>query len=106
MVLVSRRMGEARGDQKKSAAPPQSLHEAAKAGDVRWVQEYLGERRPLDSQDQFGITPLGWAIGANRIAVVKLLLDGRANPFSVDSSGNGALHYAAGYGRTDLLEIL
>ena len=27
------------------------------------------------SQDFKGITPLGYAIGANRIAVVKLLLD-------------------------------
>eukprot|EP00438_Fugacium_kawagutii_P013813 Skav210604 [mRNA] locus=scaffold234:65601:66426:+ [translate_table: standard] len=45
-------------------------------------------------------------IGANRIAVVKLLLDSRANPYSVDSSGNSGLHYAAGYGRRELLEYL
>ena len=49
---------------------------------------------------------MGYAIGANRIAVVKLLLDSRANPYAVDSSGNSGLHYAAGYGRKELLEYL
>ena len=49
---------------------------------------------------------MGYAIGANRIAVVKLLLDSRANPYAVDSSGNSGLDYAAGYGRKELLEYL
>eukprot|EP00913_Durusdinium_trenchii_P033397 g31265.t1 len=30
----------------------------------------------------------------------------RANPYAVDSSGNSGLHYAAGYGRKELLEYL
>lgn len=37
---------------------------------------------------------------------MKLLLDSRANPYAVDSSGNSGLHYAAGYGRKELLEYL
>merc|ERR1712025_700243 len=48
----------------------------------------------------------GYAIGTNRIAVAKLLLDSRANPHAVDASGNSGLHYAAGYGRKELLEYL
>ena len=63
-------------------------------------------KKPLDAQDVKGITALGYAIGGNRIAVVKLLLDSRANPYAVDSSGNSGLHYAAGYGRKELLEYL
>ena len=62
--------------------------------------------RHIIKQDYKGITALGYAIGANRIAVVKLLLDSRANPYAVDSSGNSGLHYAAGYGRKELLESL
>merc|ERR1740138_1374712 len=85
---------------------PLSLHEAAKNGDLKAVQEYLEKQRPLDAQDHKGITPLGYAVGANRIAAVKLLLDSRANPFAVDASGNSGLHYAAGYGRTELVEYL
>jgi len=73
---------------------------------LKAVTEYLQTGKPLDAQDHKGITPLGYAVGANRIAVVKLLLDKRANPFSVDSTGNSGLHYAAGYGRKELLEYL
>merc|ERR1719414_45148 len=91
---------------KKIDETPLNLHEAAKNGDLKAVQEFLGKKQPLDAQDQKGITPLGYAIGANRIAVVKLLLDNRANPFAVDSSGNSGLHYAAGYGRKELVEYL
>merc|ERR1712232_1411305 len=85
---------------------PLNLHEAAKNGDIKSVNEYLAKKQPLDGQDQKGITPLGYAIGANRIAVVKLLLDNRANPFAVDAAGNSGLHYAAGYGRKELVEYL
>merc|ERR1711879_397638 len=91
---------------KKIEESPLSLHEAAKNGDLKAVQDFLGRKKPLDGQDHKGITALGYAIGANRIAVVKLLLDQRANPYSVDSSGNSGLHYAAGYGRKELLEYL
>jgi len=91
---------------KKIDEAPLTLHEAAKNGDLKAVQEFLGRKKPLDNQDHKGITALGYAIGANRIAVVKLLLDSRANPFAVDASGNSGLHYAAGYGRKELCEYL
>jgi len=110
MLKVSQKMGgipgEVQGALKKLEETPLNLHEAAKNGDLKAVNEYLAKKQPLDGQDQKGITPLGYAIGANRIAVVKLLLDNRANPFAVDAAGNSGLHYAAGYGRKELCEYL
>eukprot|EP00933_Yihiella_yeosuensis_P032741 TRINITY_DN2637_c0_g1_i2.p1 TRINITY_DN2637_c0_g1~~TRINITY_DN2637_c0_g1_i2.p1 ORF type:complete len:290 (-),score=75.80 TRINITY_DN2637_c0_g1_i2:332-1132(-) len=110
MLKISQKMGglpsELEPTLKKIQETSLSLHEAAKNGDLKAVQEYLEKKKPLDAQDQKGITPLGYAIGANRIAVVKLLLDNRANPYAVDSSGNSGLHYAAGYGRKELTEFL
>lgn len=110
MVKFSQKMGgvpqELQSTLKKIDDTALTLHEAAKNGDLKAVQEYLERKKPLDSQDHRGITPLGYAIGANRIAVVKLLLDNRANPFAVDASGNSGLHYAAGYGRKELVEYL
>merc|ERR1719379_1206906 len=85
---------------------PLTLHEAAKEGDLAKVQEFLSKGQAIDAQDLRGVTPLGYAVGMNRIAVVKCLLDGRANPHSVDASGNSGLHYAAGYGRKELCEYL
>jgi hypothetical protein len=110
MLKISKKMGglpeELKPAMQKIEETPLNIHEAAKNGDLKAVQEFLEKKQPLDAQDQKGITPLGYAIGANRIAVVKLLLDNRANPFAVDSSGNSGLHYAAGYGRKELCEYL
>lgn len=111
MLKISQKMGGLPLDLqpilKKIHDTPLNIHEAAKNGDLKAVMEYLEvKKQPLDVQDQKGVTPLGYAIGANKIAVVKLLLDKRANPFAVDSSGNGGLHYAAGYGRKELVEYL
>merc|ERR1719389_1574236 len=110
MLKFGRAMGgvpqELQASLKKIDDTPVSLQEAAKNGDLKSVQEHLEKKRPLDAQDQKGITALGYAVGGNRIAVVKLLLDSRANPFAVDSSGNSALYYAAGYGRKELVEYL
>merc|ERR1719399_191528 len=110
MLKISSKMGglpqELEPALKKIDDTPMTVHEACKQGDLKAVNEYLAKKKPIDSQDHKGITPLGYAIGANRIAVVKLLLDNRANPFSVDSNGNSGLHYAAGYGRKELVEYL
>merc|ERR1712061_457779 len=110
MAKFSQKMGglpqELQSVLKKIDDSSLTLHEAAKNGDLKGVQEFLAKKRPLDAQDHKGITPLGYAIGANRITVVKLLLDNRANPFAVDASGNSGLHYAAGYGRKELVEYL
>merc|ERR1712151_728878 len=110
MLKFSKAMGglpeELQPALKKINDTPLSLHEAAKMGDLKAIQEYLEKKQPLDAHDPKGITALGYAVGANRIAVVKLLLDCRANPFAVDSTGNSALHYAAGYGRKELVEYL
>jgi hypothetical protein len=110
MLKISQKMGgmpiELAQSMKKIDETSLNIHEAAKNGDLKAVQEFLEKKQPLDAQDHKGITPLGYAVGANRIAVVKLLLDSRANPFAVDSQGNSGLHYAAGYGRKELCEYL
>lgn len=110
MLKFSRKMGglpsELMPKFKEIEESPMTLHEAAKTGDLKAVQQFLEKGRPLDVQDVKGITALGYAVGSNKIAVVKLLLDSRANPFAVDSVGNSGLHYAAGYGRKELLEYL
>jgi len=110
MLKFSAKMGGLPAELQASMAEleqkPLTIHEAAKMGDLKAVQEYVEKQLPLDVQDSKGITPLGYAIGANRIAVARMLMDKRANPFAVDSKGNSGLHYAAGYGRPELCEYL
>merc|ERR1739848_927028 len=78
-----------------------SLHDAAKRGDLEKLQEFL-----KDGKDFKGVTPLGYAVGHDQLSAVKVLIDAKANLDEVDGVGNGALHFAAGYGRNKVLEHL
>merc|ERR1711862_789971 len=60
----------------------------------------------VDDPDAKGITCLGYAVGANRPQIVKILLEKKASLGKVDASGNSALHYAAAYGRTEMVKFL
>merc|ERR1711972_1205652 len=87
-----------------------TLHEAAKKGDLDTCKAYITKQNQagvsVDDPDPNGITALGFAIGADRTEVVKLLMGCKANPHAVDAKGNTGAHYAAGYGRKEVLELL
>merc|ERR1712066_71254 len=87
---------------------PVTVHDACKMGDQKALNEFLnspGNWDP-DDKDAKGITCLGYAVGANRPQVVKMLLEKKASVEKVDTAGNSALHYAAAYGRTEMVKFL
>jgi len=111
MAKVSRAVGgvpdEVKGALAKIQASPMTLHEACKMGDVKVVEAFLAASGgSLEATDAKGVTSLGYAVGANRIPVVKFLLDKKADASKCDTSGCNAVHYAAAYGRKDLLTFL
>lgn len=110
LMKLSQRAGgvplELQATLKRIQETPLSLHEAAQRGDAKAVAEYLKKGQPVDAQDTRGIAPLGYALGAGRDALARLLLESRASAEAVDGKGNTPLHYAAGYGRRELLEHL
>jgi hypothetical protein len=83
-----------------------SLHDAARRGDLQRLQEFLKDGKAVDARDFKGVTPLGYAVGHDQLSIVKVLIDGGANLNEVDSAGNSAVHFAAGYGRVKILEHL
>jgi len=87
---------------------PVTIHDACKMGSVKAVQDFLASPGDfdIDDKDAKGVSCLGYAIGANRTEVVKLLMSKKADPSAVDSSGGTGLHYAAAYGRTELISYL
>merc|ERR1712039_93824 len=112
MMKMSRAVGgvpeETRDYLEKVQKTPITFQEACKWGVMQAVQDYLAANGDsvVHEKDNKGITALGYAIGANRGAVAKLLIGKGADPFSVDDSGNSGLHYAAAYGRKEMLEYL
>jgi len=75
---------------------PTNLHDAAKAGDAAAIAQLLEEGCAVNGRDARGITPLGVAVGFNRLAVVEALLGAGADVGLTDAKGNTPLHYAAG----------
>jgi len=112
MMKLSRAVGgvpeEARDFLEKVQKTPVTFHEACKWGNIKAVKEYLEANadQDIDEHDARGASALAYAIGANRTQVVKLLLENKANPAEVDSSKCSGVHYAAAYGRKELLEYL
>merc|ERR1719326_971324 len=83
-----------------------SMHDAAKRGDLQKMQEFLADGKDVNAKDFKGVTALGYAVGHDQLSVVKVLIDAKANVVDVDSAGNSAVHFAAGYGRVKVLEHL
>jgi ankyrin repeat protein len=94
--LVSQKMG---GVPKEMKAAMMSIHDCIRAGDLAGVQKHLqtiGTSPNL--KDDKGISCLHYAIGVNRLDILKVLMDARADPKVMDNQGNSVLHFAAGYG--------
>merc|ERR1712072_1479737 len=83
-----------------------SLHDAARRGDLQRLQEFAKDGKDINGKDFKGVTPLGYAVGHDQLSCVKVLIDMKANLNEVDSAGNSAVHFAAGYGRVKVLEHL
>ena len=50
----------------------------------------------VNQADGRGVTPLGLAVGYNKLPVVKALLKAQADVHQADAKGSTPLHYAAG----------
>ena len=60
----------------------------------------------VNESDARGITALGLAVGYNKVALVKVLLDGGADVSKTDAKGSTVLHYAAGNGSYQQLFLI
>jgi len=103
--MASLKTGAENG-QKQEDVKMDSLEAAAKLGDAEAVKKYIADGADVNKKDGRGITPLGVAVGFNRIDAVKELLAGGADVSLTDNQGNTALHYAAGYGRVECVDML
>jgi len=83
-----------------------SLFDAAKAGDLEAVEDFLAVGKDPGGADAQGRTPLHAAAAYDRLEAGAELIKAGAPLDAADSEGNTPLHYAAGYGRPRLVELL
>lgn len=110
MSKITEKMGGVKLKSSKTSKAPQqeaqTLHEAAKLGDIEAARRLLNEGADVNEADTRGITALGLAVGYNKVPLVKVLLDAGADVTKTDAKKSTALHYAAGYGRKEAAELL
>lgn len=101
LAAVNAKMGGLPEEMKKAI---RTLPECIKAGDAEAVQKLLDTGVSADTEDGRGISALHYAVGVNRLDILKLLMDKKADPKVEDPQGNTLLHYAAGYGHQQTTE--
>ncbi|GBF96449.1 hypothetical protein Rsub_09248 [Raphidocelis subcapitata] len=98
--------GAAAGAAAAAARKVETLHDAARWGDVEAAGRLIDEGADVNGKNERGIPALGVAVGFNQKEVVRLLLDRGADVAAADAQGSTALHYAAGYGRREVAALL
>ncbi|KAL9961103.1 hypothetical protein ACROYT_G029987 [Oculina patagonica] len=82
-----------------------SLHSAARDGDVPKIESLLSRGFPIDSRTALGITPLMVAACSNKLQAVEYLLKKGANPSLEDNNGRNLLHCAS-QGGNPVIELI
>lgn len=82
------------------------LVQAAKTGNMKIIQDMLGQGIDINTQDTSGRTLLILAASAGKYAAADLLLDKGANVDKFDKNGNTLLHYLASSSRKEALDLM
>ena len=69
----------------------EKLLKAARTGDIKTLQELLDQKTDVNFKNRYGQTALGFAVDANSLAAVTLLLDRGADPNVKDSFYNSTV---------------
>jgi peptidoglycan/LPS O-acetylase OafA/YrhL len=85
----------------------ESLHAAARIGDLPAIERHLAKGAALDAQEpRFGGTPLIWATVTGRLEAIRLLLARGADVNAPTADGGSALQAAAFLGHRECAEEL
>lgn len=85
----------------------QTIHDAAKQGNLAVVEQCLKKGISVDALDKDGQTPLMWSAVMNHLDVVKLLVDSGANVnIGRNKDGETALMFASFKGHKEVVQYL
>lgn len=90
----------------EDGAPQKSLSDAARAGDVEQLKQYVARGANLNQADQFGWTPLRCTIEFSHTEASKILIEGGANVNERDAEGMTPLIRASMTGQKEVVDAL
>lgn len=88
----------------------ETLHDAARYGDMEAVEDFIAVGKDVNARDSSQRTPLHYAIafGKGEVGeeIFNALIEADSDLTAVDEKKNTPLHYACGYGKTFAVKVL
>ena len=104
MRAMARQAGAASAP--KAALPPDALHRAAKAGNLKGLEAALPAGAEVNARDDKGWTALMYVVDKGYVLLVEPLLQAQAAPDVRAPDGATALFMAAAHGHSEIIEPL
>ncbi|OKL59121.1 hypothetical protein UA08_05963 [Talaromyces atroroseus] len=82
------------------------LHCAAKKGFTDGIRLLVAHDAPIDTLDNYGLSPYLWAVIAGQFSATQLLLSHGVDINSISADGKSALEWAASLGHSSIIRLL
>ena len=106
MRAMARQAGAVSTPKPKAALPPDALHRAAKAGNLKGLEEALAAGADVNGRDDKGWTALMYVVDKGYVLLVEPLLTAKADPDVRAPDGATALFMAVAHGHSEIIEPL
>ena len=106
MRAMARQAGAVPAPKPKAALPPDALHRAAKAGNLKGLEAVLAAGAEVNARDDKGWTALMYVVDKGYVLLVEPVLQAKADPDVRAPDGATALFMAAAHGHSEIIPML
>ena len=106
MRTMARQAGAVPTPEPKASLPPEALHRAAKAGNLKGLEAALAAGADVNARDDKGWTPLMYVVDKGYVLLVEPLLTAKADVNLRGPDGATALFMAAAHGHGEIIPKL
>ena len=106
MRAMARQAGATSVPKPKATLPPDALHRAAKAGNLKGLEAALAAGAEVNARDDKGWTALMYVVDKGYVLLVEPLLQAKANPDVRAPDGATALFMAVAHGHSEIIPML
>ena len=106
MRAMARKAGAVSAPKPKAALPPEALHRAAKAGNLKGLEAALAAGAAVNARDDKGWTALMYVVDKGYVLLVEPVLTAQADPDVRAPDGATALFMAVAHGHLEIIPLL